>query len=277
MKTRIILFIVTAVATALISCKPEPSLSFSSDTLSIDSKGGTFDIDVKANYAWIASSDDKWIAFNSASGGESGSLIVRISSNKLTDPRTGTIKVVCEGLTKTIRVEQAQKNTLVPKDGDQVQLSWEEQRFELNVDSNVDYEVSTEETGWINVVRTKGMSASTVLVSVMENSGTSSRDADIRFVCNGELLRTVTVTQEGHPQSVRIFHTLQTISAPVLFGFGMSGTIYWGDGASAPYISNLSHSYGSDGLHEILIESNGAATVSLSSISGIEKVDLSLF
>ena len=104
-----------------------------------------------------------------------------------------------------------------------------------------------------------------------------SRDATVTFTYNNQTVKTLTITQAGHPQVMIVRHTLSTISVPVLFGFTMSGTVYWGDGASAPYASNLSHTYSGSGPYELKIEATGASTASMSNLIGIEKVDLSQF
>lgn len=50
-----------------------------------------------------------------------------------------------------------------------------------------------------------------------------------------------------------------------------------GDGQSDNYTSTLVHGYSDGRLHEVTIEASGASTASLSSLVGIEKVDLSGF
>ena len=272
------LFILMAVLPVLFfSCKPEPSLSFAPERPEIGSEGGSLDIGVKSNYAWKAASADTWIKVVTPSG-ESGTLTLRISPSNLTDPRTGTVKVTCEGLTRELQVVQGQKNTINVKDGDSINLSWEECTFDLPVETNVDFDITIEcEGGWLNKAGVKSMTAKTVTFSATENPATASREALVSFVFDRQTIKAINVIQSGHPQSLKVWHTLTSFNAPVLFGFGMSAKVLWGDGQSDNYTSTLVHGYADGRLHEVTIEASGASTASLSSLVGIEKVDLSGF
>ena len=275
-KKYILLFLACMIVSAQ-SCKKAPSLSFSPETVEIGSEGGAVQISVKANYAWSAKSSDSWISVSSAA--DANTLALNILPNTLPDDREGSVQIDCEGLAKSMTVRQSQKNMVVFKGTGPVTVSWEKQEFEIAAESNVGFSTEIQcEGSWLSLVRVKSLTSRTLVLSAEENEGVSTREALIIFSFNGESIRTVNVSQQGHPQLFTVVHTLSDFNAPVIFGFGMSeGRIWWGDGSNAVYSSNLKHSYTLAGEHELRVEISGATSVSLTDIVGVEKVDLSQF
>ena len=242
------------------SCKKEPSLSITPELLEIEADGGTADLTVKANYAWSAVSGVSWISIISPSGRtDSKTLQLRISPNTHPDDRQGTVRVKCEGLEKSITVRQEQKSTVNLKDGEMLTISWNSQSFDYTTDTNVDFTASINQgSDWLSITSVKSMAEKKLTFAAEENPGTSSRQAVVSFSYKGENIQSLTVTQSGHPQRFTVWHTLTNFGAPVVFGFGMSaGTIWWGDGETSTYASNIFHSYNNTGMHEVSIVISG--------------------
>lgn len=268
-----------AAISAAVSCKPAASLAISPDSCEFSANGGQQTVSVTANYAWTAKASVNWIKVETASGTKDDtSLSFTVAKNNQPDGREGTIAVTCEDVVQTIKVTQEQKNTIVSVEGDDVSFPWEAQTVTIEMSANVDYvtEVGTTES-WIKIVGTKGLTASSVTLALEENDSFSARTATLDFSYEGEVLKQVFVTQTGKPQTLVVVHGNRQFGAPVIFGFGMGGTIDWGDGKIEKYGSTLTHNYSSDGPFEVVVEVTQASTASVTNFIGIEKVDLSAF
>ena len=264
---------------AAVSCKPAASLTVSPDACGFSSDGGDQTVTVTANYNWTAKASSNWIKVQTASGTKDDtSLRFTVAKNNQPDGREATIAVTCEDVVQTIKITQDQKNTVVSVTGDEVSFPWEAQTVTIEMSANVDYvtEVGTTES-WIKIVDTKGLTASSVTLALEENDSYSARTATLDFSYEGEILKQVYVTQTGKPQKMVVVHGNRQFSAPVIFGFGMSGSIDWGDGKLEKYGSTLTHTYTSDGPFEVVVDVIQASTASVSNFIGIEKVDLSAF
>ena len=77
------------------------TLSFTASDIS------TVTVDITCNSSWGASSSDSWLTVGPPSGWGNAQLKVWVTRNSDSSPRTGTITVVCRGITKTISVTQA--------------------------------------------------------------------------------------------------------------------------------------------------------------------------
>lgn len=279
MKKILCFFALCAAMLTGVSCKPAPSLTVSPSSCEFNSNGGQQEINVTANYTWTATSSANWVKVETPIGTKDD-IILRFSvaNNNQPDSREAVITVTCEDVVQTIKVIQGQKNTVIPVTGDDLSFPWEAGTVTLEMSSNVDYVTgvnSSEE--WIRVVSTKGLTASSVTLSLDENDSFTARNATITFSYEGEVLKQVYITQEGKPQTLVVVHNTKSFKAPVIFGFGMNGTIAWGDGSLGKYNSALTHSYVTNGPFEVRIEATQASTASLNDFVGVEKVDLSGF
>lgn len=277
---RIFCFIALCAAfLSTVCCKPSPSLTVSPPSFECTSEGGQYEISVTANYAWSAASGESWVKIETPSGTkDDSSLRFSVAKNTLPDNREAVITVTCEDVVQTVKVTQNQKNTVVSVTGDNISFPWEAGNVTLEMSANVDYvtEVNSSQP-WIKVVGTKGLTASSLTLSLEENDSFSAREATITFSYNGEVLKQVYVTQEGRPQTLIVVHNSKSFKSPVIFGFGMNATIAWGDGNIEKYNSALTHNYITNGPFEIRVEATQASSASLNDFVGVEKVDLSGF
>ena len=279
MKKIIGIVILCAAAIMAVSCKPAPSLTVSESSCDFPSDGGTKELTVNANYAWTAEAGESWISIETKSGTpEETSLRFKVSKNIQPDSREAIITVTCQDVTQTVKVVQAQQDMVVSVDGDEVSFPFDAQVVTLDISANVDYVTEVESSEpWISLVGSKALSSSTVSLSLEENETFASRTATLTFSANGVALKQISVVQEGHPQNLIVIHSNKSFMAPVVFGFGMKATIYWGDGGSDKYNSTLKHNYVGSGPFVVRVEATQATTASLSDLIGVEKVDLSGF
>ncbi len=86
------------------------------------------------------------------------------------------------------------------------------------------------------------------------------------------------IIKEENYGAFSIIHTNLTIIAPILVSTnGMIATIHWGDDQSEPYDKDDTHTYETQGVHTISIESYGAEEFTLKDMIGIKKIDLTEF
>lgn len=275
MKRIRIIFAAFSVLLLAAACRPEPSLVITPGSFDAESAGGTFEFPVTANYAWTATCSASWVTASASADGTS--LKVIISQNSQPDARSATITLTCEELVKTFNITQAQKD-MVTADNGEVNVSWEEQAFEVAVKTNVTFTVEVKSEGdWLTYVATKGLTARSIVLSAAQNASLSSREATVTVSYDGKVLKTLKVIQGGYPQFLRVVHNLKVFPAPVVFGFAMTAKIDWGDGATGIYNSTVSHTYVVEGEHEITIEATGAESATLSNLVGVNKIDLSEF
>lgn len=262
-----------------VSCKEAPALSVSPDSREVSFDGGTVELSVNANYPWQAESVDDWIRVSAKSGAAGETLLkIVVSSNSLADPREGSVTVTCESVVQTVKIVQGLKPIVVPVAGSEISFGREAQTVEIEVNTNVDFETEVSSSdSWLKVLGTKGMRASTVILSLEENQEYSAREATLKFTCNEVPVSEIYVKQSGIPQSFVVVHELPSFNAPDLFGFGMTATIFWGDGFSEAYDTDITHEYASDGPFEVRVEATQATTVGLPDFVGVKKVDLSAF
>ena len=260
-------------------CKPAPSMSLSPSSVDVASEGGKVEIAISANYGWKVESSESWVRFGNKVGTEYDTVLqITVSANDTPDDREAIVTVTCEDVVQTVKIHQSQQDMVVPADGREVTLPSKAQQVELEIEANVDYsaEVSTE-ASWIRIIGTKALKNSSVIIAVEANEGHSSREATIVFKAGGQIIKELAVTQEGLPQIMKVVHTLSSFDAPKMFGFGMKGTISWGDGSKEEYDIPLHHDYATEGPHEVVVEITEVIDVSMPDVVGIEKVDLSEF
>ena len=107
MKRYIALFVVCALA--LCACQHEdPELTLSTGQVTMLAEGGSSTVTVSSNYKWTASADP-WITI-SPSSGEKGTATVsiQVAANTGSSNRKGAVTFVCESLTRSVTVSQAQ-------------------------------------------------------------------------------------------------------------------------------------------------------------------------
>lgn len=268
-------FAVLSMLLLAVSCRKEPSLTITPDFLEATSQGGNFEFPVTANYEWTATCDASWVRVSVNE--DFTRLKVSVSENYLPDDREATVTLLCEELVKTFRIRQSQKD-MVGLDGGEVSVSWEKQRFEVGLKTNVDFTVDIEMEGdWLTLVPTKGLVSKILVFDVQENTVRSDRLAKVEIKYQGTVLKSFTITQTAFPNVLKVLHNLSTFPAPMVFGEKIKATIDWGDGTTATYNSSVSHSYDTEGEHEVRIEATGAEYTSMPSLVGVLKVDLSDF
>ena len=110
MKRLIKIFAVVVLAVLFASCeREEPSLNLNASDFAVLAKGGSQTVSFECNYNWTATASDPWISVSPASGNKgANSITIQVSENTGSSARNGSVTIDCSGLTRTVRVSQAQ-------------------------------------------------------------------------------------------------------------------------------------------------------------------------
>lgn len=189
-----------ALCLAVTSCEPKTALSVSTSSLSFDNKGGSQTVTVSANKAWSVTPGQAWCKVSPTAGdGKTDNVTLSVSCDPNTtyDARSCAITVVCEELSATINVTQAEGTGLIVSQTE-YRLTNEAQTVSIEVKANIDYQVSVESeaSSWIQVQSTKGLNSHTIVLAVAENKDYDSRSGKVTVKdASGALSQTITVTQ----------------------------------------------------------------------------------
>ena len=104
---------IMALAMALLlaaSCHQEdPTIDLSSNDIAVLAEGGSETISFTCNYKWTAQASDAWISVSPTSGDKGGGTVtIKIAENTGTSARIGSVTIDCSGVTRAIRISQAQ-------------------------------------------------------------------------------------------------------------------------------------------------------------------------
>ena len=148
MKNRIM--IILAVACAAVACvDPNPQIEFGVDTdnINIGAAGGVRKINISSSGNWVAMTESPWIAVSPANGRGSVECVISIDSTLVVEQRTGSVRI------QNLDTEEKRDFTIV-QDGFEYQIvldepqvdvsdyaAYESRFFEVNVRSNVDFDV----------------------------------------------------------------------------------------------------------------------------------------
>ena len=196
---RILPSLLLASLIVLASCDKETLLTIDQSALSFTNAGGSQNVSLVANKPWTASPDQSWCKVSPSGGEEAtiGVLSITCEANPSYDDRTCTVTFTCEELTKTLSVSQSANNGLQVS-----QTSYELNNFEhqlnIQVQANVKFSVEVDNgcKEWVKYVTTKGLSPSTVVLDILENTTYDNREGKVTIKQEGgNLSSTITIKQ----------------------------------------------------------------------------------
>jgi len=270
---RKIVFILMVATTFLTACKAAPEINFK-ESLEVPSAGGNVSVEVIANYPWTASSSSSWIQVTTS--GEK-TLGLYIKENGGYDARTGDVTLTCEDVVKTLKVTQNQKDIIIT-DGDKICIESNAQNLTINVQGNIPYQckIDSEAAAWLRQVTNKGLVSSQVNLHADENHGKASRTATVTLQNTEKgYSKIFSVVQSGMPDVLKITHSAKSFAVPTFGGSAFSAEVDWGDGKVEKYKVNTVHTYTSAKTYCVTITASNMSVFVISSIVGIESIDLS--
>lgn len=181
--------------------KRKDAIVLSKDKFDVPQAGGNIDIEVKSNIQYEVTIPEEykdWIKEAVKSKAvETKNFSFTISANEDYSKRDGFIVIEGNAVKDTVRIYQAQIDKLILTK-DQCNISSSEQNVEVELRTNVDFEVTIPDSvsGWINLIQTRAIRTDKVNLSIEENEGYDSRNAVIIFKDkNSELSDTLRIKQ----------------------------------------------------------------------------------
>lgn len=98
-----------------------------------------------------------------------------------------------------------------------------------------------------------------------------------------DLTEKISLNKEGTPSQLgeynmlRVNYSGKNVSAPILSGTNVTGTVNWGDNTTVAYSNPLTHTYPEEAVHSVTIEAWGASQMEIADLVNVESVDLSDF
>lgn len=244
--------------------------------------GGEKTVVLVTDSDWTAESDAQWCKVSPEEGtAESAKIKMTVEANDKAEEREATITVSIAAKSLQMKVIQREKKSILLEEADFV-IDAEGDVFEVELKHNVEYEVEfSDRVSWIREVKSKKMSKATHEFEVEPNDSPDERSVEIIFICEDEdIEEVVSVVQKG----VEKYFMFSVTSSgtdfvmPYISG-GFTGYVYWGDGTSSPFSSDLEgYRYDNDTDHTVEMKLSGSSedfVVEFKDIKGLVKVDLS--
>ena len=256
--------------------------------------GGEKTVVLVTDSDWTAESDAQWCKVSPEEGtAESAKIKMTVEANDKAEEREATITVSTAAKSLQMKVIQREKKSILLEEADFV-IDAEGDVFEVELKHNVEYEVEfSDRVSWIREVKSKKMSKATHEFEVEPNDSPDERSVEIIFICEEEdIEEVVSVVQKGvekdsckeeEEEEEKYFMFSVTASGtdfvmPYISG-GFTGYVYWGDGTSSPFSSDLEgYRYDNDTEHTVEMKLSGSSedfVVEFKDIKGLVKVDLS--
>ena len=244
--------------------------------------GGEKTVVLVTDSDWTAESDAQWCKVSPEEGtAESAKIKMTVEANDKAEEREATITVSTAAKSLQMKVIQREKKSILLEEADFV-IDAEGDVFEVELKHNVEYEVEfSDRVSWIREVKSKKMSKATHEFEVEPNDSPDERSVEIIFICEDEdIEEVVSVVQKGVEKYFMFSVTASGTDfvMPYISG-GFTGYVYWGDGTSSPFSSDLEgYRYDNDTEHTVEMKLSGSSedfAVEFKDIKGLVKVDLS--
>lgn len=169
-------------------------------TFDLSNASHYIEVAIKSNVNYSVDIDDScktWISLSTTKSLTEQTLAFDIAANETYDTRTGkiTIKQNDGTLKETIIINQGQTDEILISTTE-YKLSNEEQQLEIEVNSNVEFTVSSD-VEWIRPIATKGLTTSAITLNIDKNETYDDRTGHIEIKQNlGNKSAIITVYQE---------------------------------------------------------------------------------
>ena len=202
---RFLAFLLCLTALLLLdSCKKEPYLSVSPESLSFPQAGGSRTVTISANYPWTASTSGSGFSVSPSSGEGDATVTVTASPASSSDATAGSLSIRSEGLSASVKLEQDAKTTVVV--GNVAEVPAEGGIVTVDIQYNEDFSVEVESSAWwISFNGTKALSSGKLEFQVASNETTEARSGQVTVQDKLHKASPVTFTikQEGNKMLAR--------------------------------------------------------------------------
>ena len=189
----------TASKTFTVSQKCADALLVTTDKYEVSQKGGTIDIEVKANIEYkmeISEEAKDWITESSGRGLTPYKHTLNISMNEEKEKRQGEVYFKSSDKVEIVTIYQAGGAILLLLQ-DECHVSDKGNTISVNVQSNIEFGVQMPDVDWIvDEASSRGLSSHTLKYVIKANEGYNSRSASIVFFDkNSSLKDTLNIIQ----------------------------------------------------------------------------------
>lgn len=179
--------------------KQKDALTATSAKNEFPAEGGELVIEVKANISYEASVDDdckSWIISASSRALTTSTLKYTIAENESSEKREGKITIVSGDFKEEIKVYQEGSKPTIVLTQDEYTVGSEGDTLQVELKSNVEYQVKMPDVAWLSEVSSRAMSSHTHYFTVDANPEYDMRQAIIIFANEQEgIADTVSVMQ----------------------------------------------------------------------------------
>lgn len=175
----------------------DPFISLNKTNVDFTNEGGSEGILIESNVTWAIKSSASWCSVTPSSGNNSTtSITLSAPANKDYDHRSCTVTIQGGDITKIITINQSENLGLLLAQ-DSYELSHEESIIQVEVETNVEFEVVINDD-WITQVETRGLSTTELMFTIAENTSREIRSAVVYIKSKtSDLLETVTIVQNA--------------------------------------------------------------------------------
>ena len=185
--------------TIQVTQKQKDALTVTTSKFEVGAEGGQITVEVKSNVKYTCEIDQKceeWIKRMETRGIQASSITFNIEPNRELAKREGTIRLTDGSLSETVTVYQSNGVPQIVLSQNELTIASKRSDITIEVEANVDVEVSIPNTNWIRENATRSYSTSTYHFTVDENASYDTRSAEIIFTNKENSLKeTVKVIQ----------------------------------------------------------------------------------
>ncbi len=198
-----------------------PTLTLSEYSVSVGSGEETGAIDITSNVGWTASSNQSWLTISPSSGSGDRQLLGTVSRNTSLLTRVAVVTVSGVGVSpQRLTVTQSGFPAAILLSQYFVSAGSERGSASINITSNVSWTASSNQS-WLTISPLSGNGNGELAGTVSENTGTSSRTAEVTVSGIGVSPQKVTITQSGYSPTLSISENSLSVGSE-----GGSGSIY---------------------------------------------------
>ena len=232
-------------------------LTINPETILVDANGGNYNIEVSSETSWTARNENDWITVQK----NVNSCSVSISENNSLDTRSGSIafnRLDSNGdiIGRTVLLTVNQAGRTISPDSEILQFGAESSSQNLNIESDASWTLTSNEN-WINLSHAEGFGDGTVVVTVDDNTTSSSRVGTLMLNCLGKTIE-ISVVQES-----AFVNSSSTAIAMAAVGdkasVSLSSNVSWSASSSEKWLSVSPTSGSGESTLELIAEPNSDA------------------
>ncbi len=189
---------------ALFSCKPDPILTLSKNSINSSSDSYQTSITVTSNTDWRASASGAWCQISPSAGSGNGTITVTLLANSDPEPRDAVITIIAGSLSSEVAVSQKQKNAIILTRRVE-NISAEGGPIQVELRSNISYSVIAPiSDSWVSISQTKSLSTYGYTITVAQNRSLSPRSTIVVFKDNASALSDTLTINQAMPNAVNL-------------------------------------------------------------------------